>query len=191
MCVSVNVFVYVGIYCVCSCTCVCNCIQCIAVSRGCVSQNVCISCCFCHCYSLVEGRGWWPEKLSMKTKREEGTKALPWAWAIQTCPQVKKNEGTDDLHPLRSLLLEPHTPGPFLRPTPSRTCWPVLSDTYHSHAASVRRPHPQPSPWLPSWEAGKRRESKAAGLGRVSLLPAPHPGATSSPQLLRPNSTSS
>lgn len=152
MCVSVNVFVYVGIYCVCSCTCVCSCIY-----GVCESRNVCIYCCFCHCYSLVEGWGWWPEKLRMKIKREEGTKALPRAWAIQTCPQVKKSKSTDGLYPLRSLLLEPHTPGPFLRPTPSRTCWPVLSDTYHSRAASVRRPHPQPSPWLPSREAGKGR----------------------------------
>ena len=72
-------------------------------------------------------------------------------------PQVKKNESSDGLHPLRSLLLEPHIPGPFLRLTPSHTRWPVHSNTYHSHAASVCRPHPQPSPWLPSWEAGKGR----------------------------------
>lgn len=40
---SVNVFVYVGIYCVYNCTCVCNCIQCIAVSVGCVRVRMCVS----------------------------------------------------------------------------------------------------------------------------------------------------
>lgn len=188
---SVNVFVYVGIYCVYNCTCVCNCIQCIAVSVGCVRVRMCVS-------TAVSATviHWWRGGVVARKAEDEnqqggGDEGPPLGLGNADLPPGEEKEGTGDLRPLRSLLLEPHAPGPFLRPTPSRTCWPVLSDTYHSHAASVRRPHPQPSPWLPSWEAGKRGESKAAGLGRVSVLPAPHPGATSSPQLLRPNSASS
>lgn len=44
--------------------------------------------------------GWWPEN---EDENQEGGRrqALSWAWAMQTCPQVKKNESTDGLHPLR------------------------------------------------------------------------------------------
>lgn len=81
---------------------------------------------------------------------------------------MKKNESTVSLRPLRSMPHKPHIQG-------QGVCPPFFSAVI-----------PQPLLRMPSlgggtWkgERAVRGKSKAASLGRVAALPAPHPGATS------------
>lgn len=80
-------------------------------------------------------------------------------------PQVKKNESSDGLHPLRSLLLEPHIPGPVLRLTPSAHAGQsTLIHTTHMLQVCAGHTHsPVPGCHPGRLERGEGREKREQG----------------------------
>lgn len=171
---------------------------------GCLSQNVCTA-----ASAAVAGEGGGARKTEDENQEEGGDQGPPLALGNIDPTYVKKNQSTDSLRLLGSMPHKPHTPGPkwtlppFLHLTP-HTCWCIHSHT--THMLHAYEGHPQPTPWTPflrggRWEGERvlRGENKAASLGRVAALPAPHPGAANTeglrcrslPSFLQPIPTSS